>query len=133
MNQESISKVVVMTALNQVYIAVEPKQHQTKDGSENLFETLTCLQFLSFYHSLRKECQDLCDESDYCFAWSRGKSGNDNQVCTLKTLDKWEPLANSLYDSGFKGRSPFVETSSRLQPMPNGDGDFICDGETLPH
>lgn len=33
MNQESISKVVVTTVLNQVYIAVEPKQHQTKDGS----------------------------------------------------------------------------------------------------
>ena len=96
--------------------------------SEFYFETSP-----TFYHSILKECQALCDKSEYCFFWSRGKKGIDDEICTFKTLEYWSPEQRADFDTGVKGQTT-VEKNLKLQPMANsGKGDFICDAETPPH
>ena len=74
------------------------------------------------------ECQKLCDASDYCFAWIRGKNnGQKNKVCVFKQLDGWTPEQKSNWDSGFKNQWPFVEENARLK-----GGNYICDQQNSP-
>merc|ERR1712227_1031584 len=56
-----------------------------------------------------EECQTLCDITQYCYNWSRAKSGSQNGNCQFKKLDGWKASPNNNYDSGFKNQWPFFE------------------------
>ena len=55
-----------------------------------------------------------------------------NEMCTMKQLDGWRPDEDSNYDSGFKGQD-YVESNVNLWRVDQGQGNFLCDGKTLPH
>ena len=76
------------------------------------------------------ECQNLCDITDYCFAWSRHHG--TSEMCQFKTLDGWVSEQNSAYDSGFKNQGPLVETNTRLNAVDN-NGNYVCDLQNPVH
>ena len=55
-----------------------------------------------------------------------------NEMCTMKQLDGWEAAQDTNYDSGFKGQD-YVENNANLVRLEDGQGNFLCDGKTLPH
>lgn len=55
-----------------------------------------------------------------------------NEMCTMKKQDGWRPEEDSNYDSGFK-RQDYVENNANLVRAEDGEGNFLCDGKTLPH
>ena len=72
-----------------------------------------------------QECQKLCDVSEYCFWWNRGKAGKMNQICEFKTLDGWTSAESQNYDAGYKYENTvFPDLWLRRSGQ---RGDYICD------
>ena len=73
-----------------------------------------------------EECEAVCNLTDYCYGWSRGKNGVMDGMCQMKNIDGWSPLESTVYDSGFQG-GLFQDTHLRAQA---NVGNFICDQQT---
>ena len=73
-----------------------------------------------------QECQAVCDLTNYCYGWSRGKSGKMRKMCEFKTLDGWKFVEDKVYDSATKSTS-FIHENTHLLGMGNGRGNFVCD------
>ena len=78
-----------------------------------------------------EECQAVCDISDYCYGWSRGKSGNMNGMCQFKEMDGWKFVQSNVYDSATK-TTGVIKTNEHMQGV-NGNGNYICDQVNTVH
>ena len=78
-----------------------------------------------------EECRAVCDVTDSCYGWSRGKSGDMNGMCQIKALDGWSPQETPEYDSGLKSTGNIILNTHFWAP---GDsGNVICDQKNTPY
>ena len=75
-----------------------------------------------------EECQAVCELTDYCYGWSRGKSGLMDGMCQFKALTGWQMVQNDIYDSATKSTG-VLQPNTHLY-APGGVGNYICDQVT---
>ena len=78
-----------------------------------------CKQWCTIKVQNREECQAICDNTSYCYAWCYDK---ETHICWPRKRDGWTVQTNSRYDAGFKNEGPWFAANTRLVY-----GDYCCD------
>merc|ERR1712227_1115975 len=66
----------------------------------------------------RQQCQNLCDITSYCEAWSFKESA---KTCWMKKRTGWTVKPNPDFASGFKNNGPYYQANTNLS-----GGDYSC-------